>query len=281
MGFEMGPSPEQQMEVQEMNRGYNVMNGVKEKLQSKDVSGAEVELKQIKAVEKFVDQNLPALSQEQKASPDGFYSPAHMMANATRLVEQVVSEKREADMPKAASATDQAMRLMAFGMYEKNKSVHDVSGRVRYENFKLPNIVEIPGDWKQTPDGQDFPKKLKEFIERRKQNKPVEQSDFESLNSMAGLIGKSYKGKTIDKKKAEQVPYARELILINLELLASEAKKHNGKQLPGSEENVNTFQLIRGLYNYNEGAELEQQLRPGVQFFGLPKIVEQPGKLRT
>lgn len=257
MRFEMGSIPEQQLEVQEMNHGYNVMNGVKEKLQSKDISGAEVELEQIKAVEKFIDQNLPALSQEQKASPDGFYSPAHMMVNATKLVEQVVSEKRESDIPKAATAADQAMRLMAFGMYEKNKSVHDISGRVRYENFKLPNIVEIPGDWKQTPDGQNFSKKLKEFIELRKQNKPVEQSDFELLNSMSGLIGKSYEGKTIDKKKVEQSPYARELILINLELLAREAKTHNGKQLPGSEENVNTFQLIRGLYNYNEGAELE------------------------
>ncbi len=250
-------------------------------MQSKDLSGVEVEFEQIKAVGKFINQNLPVLSQEQKTSPSGFYSPAHVMANAIRLVEQVVSEKHEVDIPKATTAADQAMRLMAGGMCEKNKSVHDISGRVRYENFKLPNIVEIPGDWKQTPDGQDFSKKLKEFIERRKQHKPVEQSDFELLNSMSGLIKKSYKGKTTDKKKAEQSPYARELILINLELLASEMKKHNGKELPGSEENVNTFQLIRGLYNYSERAELEKQFRPNTSYIGLPKIVEQPRKLRT
>jgi hypothetical protein len=278
---EYEPGPEQRTVVQEANTAYRVFGNVGDKLKADGMSYAAVELEQIKSVGRFVDQNLPPLTREQKTSPDGYYSSAHMLANTTRYIEQVVAEDRQADMPKAVIAADQSQRLIAAGTYEKSKTIGNIRGRERTENFTLPNMIEIPGAWKKTPDGKKFSGNLGEFVKRRKQDTPVEQADLKLLSELSGLIGKSYEGATVDKSKLAQAPMAREMILINLELLLADAKQHLGKSMPGSPENTTTFELIRGLYNYNEGAELEQRLRPSAEFMGLPKIVDQPESLRT
>ncbi len=280
MKSEIGFDSVNRGDIFQVNSGYDVLEGIKKKLEAQNFDGAAANLDQIKAVKKFVVDNLPNLGPEQRSTPYGFYSPAHMMFNAITFVEQVFSQRNSADAMKAITAIDQAMRLMAYGMYEKNKSVRDISGRVEYKDFRLPNLVEIPDSWKNTPDGENFLVRLTEFLERRQGNKPVEQIDFNLLNSLSGLISNSYEGIKVDKNKAEQSPYARELILINLAMLSAKAEKYKGKQIPGDLENVNMIQLIRGLYNYKEAAEMEQRLRSGVTYVGLPKIIEQPEKLQ-
>lgn len=282
MKLEMGPNPDQQTEILGTNASYNVMRDVKESLESNDPVSVEAKVEQIRSVKKFVERELPPLAPEVVGSPDGFYSPAHMIANAVKLVERIVDERRRSEAFKAVTAADQAMRLMAYGMYDKETGVHDgLSGRVSQLKFNLPNLIEIPDNWKRAQDGQDFSVKLKKFIERRKQDVPVEQIDEDLLNEMKSLIAKCHEGETVSKEKAERAPYAREMILMNLELLNDEAQNHKGGQMPGSAENVETFQLIRGLYKYNEKSELDHRIRPGVQVVGLPKIVEQPKELMT
>ena len=280
MKSEIGFDSVNRGDIFKVNSGYDVLEGIKKKLDAQNFDGAAANVDQIKAVKKFVVDNLPNLGSEQISTLYGFYSPAHMMFNAITFVEQVFSQRNSADAMKAITAIDQAMRLMAYGMYEKNKSVIDISGRVEYKNFRLPNLVEIPDSWKNTPDGKIFLVRLTEFLERRQGNKPVEQIDFNLLNSLSGLISNSYEGIKVDKNKAEQSPYARELILINLAMLSVKAEQYKGKQIPGDSENVNMIQLIRGLYNYKEAAEMEQRLRSGVTYVGLPKIIEQPEKLQ-
>jgi hypothetical protein len=279
--FEMGPRPEQKTEVQGINQGYNIMKNIKERLRSNDITSAQAELERIKSLKHLIEQNLPPLNQEQKTSVEGFYSPAHMMHNTVRYVEEAILRKSEAEIPKVIVAADQAMRLMAHGMYEKSQDFRDITSRITGETFRLPNLIEIPVDWKKSQEGQNFSKNFNEFIERRKQNKLAEQTDIDLINAMIALIGKSYEGKTIDRHKAETSPYTRELILINLELLGLECSKYKGRVIPGSREILNAVQLIKGLFNYNERAEISQRTQSSFAEYQIPPIIDQPEKLRT
>jgi len=265
-----GRGAEQAAEVKEMNGGYVAMRIMRERLQAKDTTGARANVHEIKAVGIFIDQNLPTLTKEQRSSPDGFYSPAHMMKNATKLVESTISS---GEISKATTAADQAMRLMAYG----EKASPAVSGGVK--EF-LPNLVEIPDDWRRSSDGEKFLRYLGIFVESRKQNKPVLEIDFEVLDKCRELITKSYEGAKTDKNKIDTAPYARELILINLSLLNMEAKKYKGTKMPATQDNMDTIQLIRGVFNYNETADVEQRVRHA-KSRDLPQVVGQPRALKT
>jgi hypothetical protein len=258
-----GRGPEQMAEIRNMNGGYVAIRKMKERLQSNDMTAARANIHEIQALETFIDKNLPALTERPRSSSQGFYSPAHMMRNATRFVESAISS---GEISKAMTADDQAMRLMAYG----EKSTPGVGGRTELS----PNLVEIPEGWRRSDDGEKFLRRLESFVTGRKQNRPISELDFELLDGMSSLVAKSYEGmKAADKQRMETAPRARELIWVNLQLLSAEAKKYRGTQMPATQDNLDTIQLIRGLFNYTE--------RAGAKPSELPEVIGQPRILKT
>ncbi|MCD6528207.1 hypothetical protein J7K44_01045 [bacterium] len=277
-----GPRPEQQLEVSGANHICYIMDSIKKKLETnKDFTALEDNFEEVKSAEKFIEQNLPELTKEEKFCRYGFYSPAHMIFIATKLLEKLILKKNTKDLPKALTTVDQIMRLFGRPMYKKEITTIDIRSRLRYQDLELPNIIEIPASWKQTPKGKEFPKKIDEFINRRKQDKPITQRDLDLLKSMMRSIIHSYEGVSFEKQRLERAPFARELILINLEWLRLEAEKYKGQMFPVTETNLFAIQLVRGLYYYNEKAEINRRLSPAdiFEFVTLPRIVRQPGKL--
>ena len=281
---------EQKTEINNINQGYCIMDKVKGSLHSKDIAGAENRIEEIKSLGEFIDRNLPEITEEQMSCEKGFYSPCHMMSNAVKYTERVISNENgigESDIKKAETSSDQVMRLMGYGMYEKSMNIPTRNYGFRSDAFDMPNLFEIPIDWKVSSEGKDFERKIKEFLIRRKQNKEIDQKDFNLLDEMIELIGgsyKSYTNKKFNRGEVEQVPRARELILINLSLLRLEAEKYEGSQIPLTKRNVYNTQLIKGIFNYNEQSEIEQIKRPGIDKWAespVPKIIEQPAELRT
>lgn len=266
-------------QIENINAGYVVIRDAKNAFQSGDTRQAFRQIGALQNTRALIENNLPTVS---KKTPNGFYSPTHMMANAMKLAEQVAKQQDSKEVHKGVTATDQAMRLMSAGTYEKERKVHDaLGGGIRYRKFQLSNLVEIPAKWKQTQEGKDFLNTFKSFVDRRKQGAAVDKSDAESVNKMMQLTSRSYQDIRVPQEKQDQAPFARELILINLELLRLEVDAHMGKQMPPIPERIDLLRLIRGLYNYNEEAEMEHQIRPSAQYVGLPEVVEQPRQLKT
>lgn len=276
----------EQNEVHNMNQGCYVMVRVKENLESGNITDAKNRLEEVKSLEKFIEQNLPEISKDKVSSKEGFYSPAHMMNNAVKYTEQIISredEKRKDVIKTAEISADQAIRLMGYGMHAKTMNIPRKDFGFESVSVDLPNLIEIPIDWKLSPEGKDFEKKIKELLVRRKQSERIDQEDFYLLDEMVRLINRSYLDKKFNRDKFEHFPSARELILINLSLLKFEAKKYEGRQMPASKENMCNIQLIRGLFNYNEQNEIEEIKRPGVRQWAesfAPEVIKQPSELR-
>lgn len=259
-------------EIQGMNEGYRSMAKVKEAMSSPG-GNVGASLNSVKLVGKFIKQHLPAWGQ---GAPDGVYSPAHMMSNAVTLAEKILVSGGAAEMSKAKTVIDQAMRLMSGGMRTTERKVTlGLGGAVQIKHFSIPNLIAIPSEWRSGKAGKQFKDGLNEFMSRRKEGKPAEERDQQLLNVLSSLMSKSYDGVSVDKDKAENSPMARELILINLELLRRTVNDNLGKPI---QANVD---MARGLLNYGDESELARQMQPGVPYVGVPRIVDQPGKLRT
>lgn len=276
----MNPDQEQTKRISDINTGYKVVKDIGLDLQSRDLSRARASVVQLQELEHFIRQNLPSVDNS-KISEAGFYSPAHAMDRAVALLGDTLSVDADVNLTIARTAADQATRLMAHGEQSKTYNVHTLTHGTRTETFVLPNIIEIPMEWRKSPRGRKFTDLLSQFTGRRKQSDPVGKMDIDLLNQLSNLAIESSEGVRVKPEMAENSPIARDLILICLEALKREAKKSEGSQMPGSQDNIDTVQLIRGIFNYNKQNELEQRIRPSIEFVGLPKIISQPKVLKT
>jgi len=271
-----------------IKKACETIDRIKQSLDVNNASNAKNKIEEIKSLGNFIEDNLPEITEKQLSLEKGFYSPAHMISNAIKYVEQIIGSEEisEGAVEKAKTSLNQAMRLIKNGMYKKQVRItKTLQGRGEIREFNLPNLVEIPYTWKVSENGENFEKKINEFAKRRQENKNIEKKDINLLNEMINLDRESYEDQKLDKEKVINAPCARELILINLSLLKLEAEKHENKQIPATARNA--IQLIRGLFNYYEDEMLERKVRmKGMSSWasyseGIVEVIEQPSELRT
>lgn len=276
----MNPDQERSEKISDINTGYKVTRDVGLNLQSHDLSRARSSIGQLQALELFIEKNLPFVDNS-KVPEAGFYSPAHALDRAVALLRDALSGDEDVNLTIARTAADQATRLMSHSEQTKTYNVHTLTQGMSTETFILPNIIEVPKEWRRSHRGKKFTDLLSQFTGRRKQSDLVGKQDIDLLNQLSNLAIESSEGVRVKPEVAENSPIARDLILICLEVLKREAKKSDGQLMPGSNDNIDTVQLIRGIFNYNKQDELEQRIRPGIEFVGLPKIIDQPRVLKT
>jgi hypothetical protein len=268
-------------EFTNMNAGYNVMTAVREHAGSGNAANVRQDMEGLDAVIRYVREREPELPKDEKTVRDGVYSPGHMMEIAARFAKETLSAGKPEDMGKVRIAADQASRLMAHGNKRETRNVHSLTRGTRAETFELPNLIELPDEWRRSPDGKKLSENIATFQRRRMENKMVDKADMDLLEGSQRLVMGAFSGVKVDKETAETTPNARDLLLINLGFLSGEARKSAGKEMEPTRENRLALLLSKGLFSYKKGSELEQRIRPGIEFVGSPVVIEQPLELRT
>ncbi|MEO6508993.1 MAG: hypothetical protein ABIO02_03495 [Patescibacteria group bacterium] len=232
-------------------------------------------------VKEFVKTNLPVLPSKMLEGEVGLVSPAHLLDSCIKFVDSPVAINRKI-------ALDQAARLISSG--ETRKQIGQIGGltelargRTIPRQIDVPYLIEVPVAWRQGTKGQEFKKKLQDFVEARKKGQPVAEREVASFKDMQELIDTCYEGILVDKKEAETAPRAKELLLIQLTLMQEEARKHQGAAMAGTAYQLLQFQLIRGLFNYNAASIVTEASLRGGPFVSepSPNIVRMPDELKT
>jgi len=268
----MGSNP---MQSKEKVKNTSIAVGMDD-LMKKDTNQLGSELELVEDIKAIVEKELTKVDIEQRSRKEGFYSVAHLMDNSLVLAEKIISEKKTNDYPKIKTIADQVKRLLGYGSTVQNKLVHRECGEQatpKHEDIRIPTFNEIPDDWREGGKGQSFKNLFKEFEGRRISGQKVDQIDFALIQSMATFIEREN-----FPQKNRKWPDANSLLLINLHLLAYELKKNEGKELPQTERNENTVNLIRGIFNYKGGSDV-YVTNKGNQSYGKVGIIETPSKL--
>lgn len=229
----------------------------------------------------MVGENLPEI---QSDSRGGVYSPGHIMMGNLKFAEMIFVSGNSKDYGKARTAIDQVMRMLSHG--EKESIVRKregISGRI--EEVRVPNIpqmVEIPNEWRINPQqGVRVKQSLDSFLERKKQGYVIEQKDVDEIRESISLV--SQMELRAKRTEGERVPLAREMLLVQLSLLASLMDNNMHQEMP--ENATIIFLNIRGIFNYQKKLDLEKRVLPGrfsayadPQF---PSVLVQPLELKT
>ena len=192
------------------------------------------------------------------------YSPVHAADNALFYAAQTVESGDPKFIGNVQTAADQAYRLITNGSKTK---------RGDYLQIERTNVIELPSDWKKSAEGKKFLEQFTNFLKRQHQGEIVTQQDIDTLKDLQVSVAGSYDGGVLTAMQ-NTYPTAKEMILINLDMLTTGAKKFLGKKyVPSDKENV-AVQLVRGLFNYNAHNEEGQKFRDqGINSSGQNKDV--------